>query len=165
MARRQATGFSFSVSRARERALFPSFLVPVRSFVRSFVRSLARSLARAPPLRRSLSLTFGLPPSQTPVPMPLLALTPRVPEDTARSSANLASRMQRAILALARCSRSFQGSRFDLRSRVRPSEPLARPVATRINTRDGHMIAARCLPACLPAPLPSPPPSPSPSPP
>jgi len=103
MARRQATGFSFSVSRARERALFsPSFWSRLaRSLARSLLRSLAPSHerpARLLSVSLSLSLAFWLPPSQTPVPM-LLLTPPRVPEDTARSSANFASRMQRALLA------------------------------------------------------------------
>lgn len=69
MARRQATGFSLSVSRAREYEslplLPPSFLVPVSSLARSHVRSTARrplspSLSRSP--LHSVLLAAGSPP-------------------------------------------------------------------------------------------------------
>lgn len=76
MARRQATGFSLSVSRAREYGslplLPPSFLVPVSSLARtfarphravfslSFSRSLIRSFVRSP--LHSAPLVAGSPP-------------------------------------------------------------------------------------------------------
>lgn len=61
MARRQATGFSLSVSRAREHGLSPSFLVPVRSFVRSLSCSrvvLSPSFSLRSVMRRELSSTL-----------------------------------------------------------------------------------------------------------